>query len=74
MLTLYGTEFCHLCHDAQTLLRQLQLDWQDVDIAEDDALMARYGTRIPVLAQGAEELGWPFGQDDIVKWLRTVTP
>ena len=36
-----------------------------VDIADSDALMERYGTRIPVLANAAllgEEIGWPFDE------------
>ena len=36
-----------------------------VDIADSDALMERYGTRIPVLANTAvlgEEIGWPFDE------------
>jgi len=60
MLTLYGTEGCHLCHLAQDLLRTTQQAWQDIDIIDDDALLARYETRIPVLQQGDRELDWPF--------------
>lgn len=61
-LVLYGTSGCHLCEEAQALLAALEgADWQEVDIAEDDSLLERYGVRIPVLvrADGAE-LGWPF--------------
>lgn len=60
MLTLYGTEGCHLCHLAQDLLRTTNHAWQDVDIIDDDTLLARYETRIPVLRQGECELDWPF--------------
>lgn len=69
MLILYGTDCCHLCHDAQVLLDQLGLSWQDVDIIDDDTLFERYGTRIPVLKSQHDELNWPFNQADIAKIL-----
>lgn len=72
MLTLYGTPGCHLCDQAEALLRQAAaarpLAWRYVDIALDDALVARYGTRIPVLVTGeGRELGWPFSLLDILR-------
>ncbi len=35
---------------------------EHIDIAEDDALIESYGTRIPVLRRedNGAELGWPF--------------
>jgi glutaredoxin len=71
-LYLYGTDGCHLCHDAQQLLLALNLGWDDVDIVEDDALLQRYGTRIPVLKRaGSEaELDWPFDLQQISTFLR----
>ncbi len=71
MLTLYGTQGCHLCDEAEAQLQQAaaarQLQWQYVDIALDEALVERYGLRIPVLvnAQG-QERGWPFSLLDIL--------
>lgn len=72
MLTLYGTQGCHLCDQAESLLRQAAcaraIEWRYVDIALDDALVARYGTRIPVLLTAAGlELGWPFSLLDILR-------
>ncbi len=64
---LYGTSACHLCEDAEALLLALRdaglaFELQKIDIADDDALVERYGIRIPVLrlAGGEAELGWPF--------------
>ncbi|OGS92134.1 MAG: glutaredoxin [Gallionellales bacterium GWA2_60_18] len=61
-LVLYGTSCCHLCEDAEAILREAGIAVQHVDIAEDDELLERYGTRIPVLlrADSGAELGWPF--------------
>lgn len=72
MLTLYGTPGCHLCEEAEALLRQAAgaraIEWRYVDIALDDALVARYGIRIPVLLTASgQELGWPFSLLDILR-------
>lgn len=70
-LTLYGTESCHLCDDAQALLEQASLQWCNVDIAEDDVLLERYGTRIPVLLRNdnGNELNWPFKYEDVLRFV-----
>lgn len=73
MLILYGTEGCHLCHDAQSLLLQIGVAWQDVDIIDHDELLERYGTRIPVLQRQGRELNWPFGQQDVLRFLAGPT-
>ncbi len=67
---LYSTVGCHLCEQAKQVLWPLVVQYQfrflEIDIAEDDALMSRYGIRIPVLASpGIErELSWPFSVKD----------
>lgn len=71
-LTLYGTTGCHLCDQAEALLRQAAaaraLKWRYVDIALDEALVAEYGTRIPVLrTPDGRELGWPFSLLDLLR-------
>lgn len=74
MLTLYGTVGCHLCDEAEQLLKAANaarpFAWQYVDIALDDALVARYGIRIPVLLRQEgdrqHELSWPFSLLDIL--------
>ena len=62
---LYSTGSCQLCEQAEALLAMLPLQQSVavdvVDISEDDALLARYGSRIPVLATAqGDELAWPF--------------
>jgi hypothetical protein len=60
------TSACHLCEQAKEVLwpltNEFPLHLQEVDIADSDELLARYGVRIPVLMfiDGQEELGWPF--------------
>ncbi|RTQ99401.1 glutaredoxin family protein [Halomonas nitroreducens] len=58
-LTLYTTLGCHLCEALEAWLGRLASDevtLERVEISDDEALMARYGVRIPVLrdAEGAE--------------------
>ena len=76
ILILYTTLGCHLCEEAKTLLTPLLVkdNWQlrQVDIAEDNDLMAKYGVRIPVLAipDSGAELDWPFTAGDVIHYLR----
>lgn len=62
-LLLYATGGCHLCEQAEALIRK----WPDVtldvsEITDDAGLLERYGLRIPVLRRvdTGQELDWPF--------------
>ena len=72
-LTLYSTSHCHLCEIAHALLLPLtgEFTLEIIDIAEDEALLTQYGTRIPVLHRQdtKAELNWPFAADDIQDFL-----
>ncbi|OGS93038.1 MAG: glutaredoxin [Gallionellales bacterium GWA2_59_43] len=61
-LVLYGTTYCHLCEEAEAVLKEVGVSAVYIDIAEDDELIESYGTRIPVLRRrdNGMELGWPF--------------
>lgn len=68
-LTLFGTFGCHLCEAAEeALYRTSTAAWRNVDIADDESLLALYGTRIPVLRDECSgcELNWPFTSADIL--------
>lgn len=64
-LTIYRRPGCHLCDDAELLLRDelaerlrsglAPVDVERVDISADPALEARYRRRIPVFAVGEVE-------------------
>ena len=73
-LTLYSTSNCHLCELAYALLMPLADGFKltVIDIADDEALLAQYGLRIPVLHRNDSktELNWPFNQADIVEYLK----
>ncbi len=68
---MYSTVGCHLCEQAIEVI-QIALQGEvcaldEVDIANDDSLMAQYGVRIPVLKNPAnnKEIGWPFSPEDV---------
>lgn len=70
LLTLFTTEGCHLCEEAHELLLNVAdkhpLRIQLQEIGDDDALVARYGIRIPVVRfPDQQELDWPFTESDI---------
>ncbi|PIE41628.1 MAG: thioredoxin family protein [Gammaproteobacteria bacterium] len=75
LLIFYTTAGCHLCDQADAIVRAtlnpdfFLIEYQD--IAEDDGLIEQYGVRIPVLkiASNGRELGWPFDQNQLVAFL-----
>jgi hypothetical protein len=60
-LALYMTSGCHLCEQAEALLEQAGLAFSRVEIADNVALLERYGVRIPVVRRldTGQELDWP---------------
>jgi hypothetical protein len=70
-LVLYGSEYCHLCELAETLLAQAGVAATAVDIGDNDALIEQYGRCIPVLyrTDTGAELGWPFGITELQAFL-----
>ena len=78
-LTLYSTSACHLCELAKSLLEALPpgvIRWREVEICEDETLLARYGTRIPVirLEDHNAELGWPFDAAQLMDFIAGKPP
>ncbi len=59
---LYMTEGCHLCEQAwQLVIEVTGRPAHEIDIVDDEQLLARYGVRIPVLLRDdGAELDWPF--------------
>ncbi len=57
---LYTRAGCHLCEQAEAVLRaeqpRLGFDLETVDIDHDPALADRYGVRVPVVAVDGVEL------------------
>lgn len=74
-LVLYSTDHCALCEEALDLLFSMPelrgLALRVVDVAEDDALLRRYGERIPVLRMDGREVDAPI---DRAKVMRLINP
>jgi arsenate reductase-like glutaredoxin family protein len=75
-LVLYTTSHCHLCEHALELLIKLKehypIHWITKEISDDDDLIEKYGTRIPVIQRidNQSELNWPFSEEDIVMLIK----
>ncbi len=77
MLTLYSTLGCHLCEHAKAVMANCLEEGtvlDEVDIADDEALMEAYGIRIPVVKdpRSGKEIGWPFDETQFNAWLRAL--
>ncbi|SDN59602.1 glutaredoxin family protein [Vreelandella arcis] len=73
-LTIYTTQGCHLCDELEARVAALThpvIEWQRVEVSDDEALMARYGERIPVLADDkGQELDRGNELERLTTWLR----
>ena len=72
-LNLYNTSHCHLCEQAELILKDLNLTLlTTIEIAEDGYLLELYGLRIPVLQRldTKAELDWPFNSIEVISFLR----
>lgn len=76
-LLVFGTEGCHLCEDALSLLRSLtvsgDLSIRYIDILDDDELVQQYRYTIPVVKRSdtGTELNWPFDGQQIIELLNS---
>jgi len=69
---LFQRDDCHLCDLALEALAAARApEFESVFIDGDEALEARYGTRVPVFrdAAGGRELDWPFGPEAIAAFV-----
>ena len=59
-LTVYIRSGCHLCEDMLHELRLRQAEWgfslETIDIQDQPALESLYGTKVPVLIRGKDEI------------------
>jgi hypothetical protein len=65
---LYERDGCHLCDDARVLLDEMlgSDGYARVDVEADDALVLRYGFRVPVIGlDGVDRLEAPITAPDL---------
>lgn len=69
-LVLLSTDHCALCERALDLLASMPelrgRPLQVIDVAGDEVLEERFGSRLPVLLAGSHELSWPFAREDVI--------
>ena len=74
-IRLYTTLGCHLCEEALLMLLQLQergilLRVEEIEIADSDLMINRFGIRVPVIVREDDtELDWPFSIYEVEKFL-----
>jgi glutaredoxin len=56
-LVLYTRQGCHLCEDAERLIRSLADEFDLIDVDSDAELQARYGDQVPVLEINGRIIG-----------------
>lgn len=68
---IYQRDDCHLCDQALAVLAGARVPaLESVFIDDDAALEARYGSRVPVLADArGRELDWPFDSEAVAAFL-----
>jgi uncharacterized membrane protein/glutaredoxin len=75
-VTMYSSDDCHLCEEAQANLAELQSDLphelEIVNIDGNDELQKAYATIIPVIAVGPYRLKAPFTKQEIEITLRAA--
>jgi hypothetical protein len=67
-VVLYERADCHLCEEARVLLDEMlgMNRYERVDVDTDDALVIRYGFRVPVIAvDGLDRLEAPITAPDV---------
>jgi glutaredoxin len=67
-VTLYERDGCHLCDEVRVLLDEMlgPEGYARVDIEADDALVLRYGFRVPVIGlDGVDRLEAPISAPDL---------
>ena len=69
IITLYTTVGCHLCEQALAMLQNLPMNITivEVEIADDERLMEKYGLIIPVVGveNSQQEISWPFSVEEL---------
>lgn len=74
-LQLYSTSHCHLCEEAEAILKSLskqyEIQWVSTEITNSNALLDKYGTKIPVVAKvdTNKEIQWPFSLFELEQFI-----
>lgn len=77
-LILYTTSHCHLCDQAELLLKACSnsndMTWKSVEISDSTELLEHYAIRIPVLKRidNDVEIAWPFTAHEVSNFVNSA--
>ena len=78
-LLLLGTSSCHLCEQAELIIKSClannkELTIETIDIAVQEQWQEQYALRIPVLyhPETKKDLGWPFNQAQVKEFINEL--
>ncbi|MED0686358.1 glutaredoxin family protein [Anoxybacillus ayderensis] len=63
----YSKENCCLCDEAKAILRELQVEWEEVDIYKDEQLLEQYHLIIPVIEVDGEMVAYGCIHKDVIR-------
>lgn len=75
-LNLYSTSQCHLCENAESLLMTLSeqhdINWQVIEISDNESLLELYEVKIPVIKRMDNncEIHWPFSKEELAMFFK----
>jgi len=71
---LFSTSNCHLCEEAEAILRDAGGTVEIIDILDDDTMYEKYSLSIPVLKRidNGAELNWPFDAVNVLRFLQPL--
>jgi hypothetical protein len=79
-LLLFGTFGCHLCEQAELIIKNClannkELTIETIDIVEQEHWQEQYAVRIPVLyhPETKKDLGWPFNTAQVKKFINELS-
>lgn len=66
-IVLYSKEKCCLCDEAKAILRELQVEWEEVDIYKNEQWLERYHLMIPVIEIDGEMVAYGRIHKDVIR-------
>ncbi|SFA56262.1 Glutaredoxin [Anoxybacillus pushchinoensis] len=66
-IVVYSKENCCLCDEAKAILRELQVEWEEVDIYKNEQWLERYQLMIPVIEIDGEMVAYGRIHKDVIR-------
>lgn len=66
-IVVYSKENCCLCDEAKAILRELQVEWEEVDIYKNEQWLERYQLMIPVIEIDGEIVAYGRIHKDVIR-------